>query len=471
MPLYGPATQIPHTVSDMLRGASTSSPAIMSHRAHRHAFPENSMAGYESSFAVADAAEISFYRTADYVPICMHDSTLTRTTDGTGNISDITYATLKKNVKIDIGASTLGAGWASQDIPLLMDVIDLGVGKIPLLVEPKTGSTSDFGVLYDIINRFTSPTSNFIIKGYRDTDGTSTSGVAAAAGLGYTTWVYYSEADTADMITAGANDPYISILSIPASLASEANIALASATGKPVTVHDVNRRSEMATFTGRGATMIMSPQVGYLQRSTAALTSTHFADQLRDPGMIRYNLAFETFPSMDAVDGSIAMTSGTTNTLMLGSLCGTTAPASYVINFSIKWPTLPAVNEQSGIAFGKPDDSSFGTQDATNASGGYHLVIRPRGATDTDCAFQLYTHAPLTAVGTKIGELASSAKVVADTWLTGTVTVTAANITIERTDVATDPVTVANTTYRGPYVHLVPGSSTQTVEFGNVSIT
>lgn len=71
--------------------------------------------------------------TADDVPVIMHDETVDRTTDGTGNVADLTYAQIAAMRTSD-----------DQPVPTLRDFInDESAMKAYAFVEPKTMPTED----------------------------------------------------------------------------------------------------------------------------------------------------------------------------------------------------------------------------------------------------------------------------------------------------------------------------------------
>ncbi len=68
-------------------------PLVIPHGGGDGDFPEDTLYAYEHSFAVGgDVVDADVQTTADGVPIAFHDSTLDRTTNGTGNVEDMSYA-------------------------------------------------------------------------------------------------------------------------------------------------------------------------------------------------------------------------------------------------------------------------------------------------------------------------------------------------------------------------------------------
>lgn len=77
-------------------------PLVIPHGGGDAMFPEDTLYAYEHSMAMGgDVIDADVFLTADDVPIAFHDSTLERTTNGTGRVEDKTYAQL----------AGLDAGW------------------------------------------------------------------------------------------------------------------------------------------------------------------------------------------------------------------------------------------------------------------------------------------------------------------------------------------------------------------------
>ncbi|NOZ87819.1 MAG: glycerophosphodiester phosphodiesterase family protein [Deltaproteobacteria bacterium] len=70
---------------------------VSSHRGYHKYYPENSIAGLKAAAKVgAQFVELDVRHTSDDVLVLMHDSSLDRTTDGTGQVSDHTLAEIQK---------------------------------------------------------------------------------------------------------------------------------------------------------------------------------------------------------------------------------------------------------------------------------------------------------------------------------------------------------------------------------------
>ena len=67
------------------------------HRGNVDGFPENTMPAFESAYEIGvDMIELDLRMTKDGEIVVIHDATVDRTSDGHGNVSDMTLAELKK---------------------------------------------------------------------------------------------------------------------------------------------------------------------------------------------------------------------------------------------------------------------------------------------------------------------------------------------------------------------------------------
>ena len=99
--------------------------------------PPNSLAAIEQAIVNgADVVEIDVHLSADGEVVVIHDATVNATTNGTGNVRDLTLAQLKD-------LELLPQGWTGevQRIPTLDEVLELARGRIGVLIETKTDFT------------------------------------------------------------------------------------------------------------------------------------------------------------------------------------------------------------------------------------------------------------------------------------------------------------------------------------------
>lgn len=107
----------------------------IAHRGASGHAPENTMAAFEKAFEMkADYIEIDVQMTKDGELIAIHDTTVDRTTNGTGSVGDYT---LEEIQQLDAG-SWFGQEFAGEQIPTFEEIIDTYRGKIGLLIELKS---------------------------------------------------------------------------------------------------------------------------------------------------------------------------------------------------------------------------------------------------------------------------------------------------------------------------------------------
>jgi len=96
--------------------------------------PGNTLAGVGRAIeAKAHVAEVDVRTTQDGVLVCLHDPEVDRTTTGTGKLADLTLAEVKA---LDAG-SKFDAKFAGERVPTLREVLELGKGKIGIMLDLK----------------------------------------------------------------------------------------------------------------------------------------------------------------------------------------------------------------------------------------------------------------------------------------------------------------------------------------------
>jgi len=114
--------------------ANRRGPLISAHRGFSAIAPENTMPALQAAFdAGADIAEIDIRMTADGALVLMHDAALDRTTTGSGPLSAMTLAEIRK---LDAG-SWFGPSYAGTPVPTLDEVLEWSRGRLGLLIELK----------------------------------------------------------------------------------------------------------------------------------------------------------------------------------------------------------------------------------------------------------------------------------------------------------------------------------------------
>jgi glycerophosphoryl diester phosphodiesterase len=94
--------------------------------------PENSLAAFERACALGFPAELDVRLTRDGDVVVFHDRTLRRLTGASGRAEERDAADLR----------TLRLLGTAERVPLLRDVLELVDGRVPLLIELKSGAPS-----------------------------------------------------------------------------------------------------------------------------------------------------------------------------------------------------------------------------------------------------------------------------------------------------------------------------------------
>ena len=96
-------------------------PLIVAHRGLLRHAPENTLANFRACLELRIGFEFDVERTRDGELICIHDSSVDRTTNGTGNVSELTLAQIRK---MDAG-SWFDAKFAGEKVPTVDEVLQL----------------------------------------------------------------------------------------------------------------------------------------------------------------------------------------------------------------------------------------------------------------------------------------------------------------------------------------------------------
>lgn len=107
----------------------------IAHRGASGYAPENTMAAFRKAVKMkADYIELDVQATKDGKLVVIHDTTVDRTTDGTGKVGSFTWDELRQ---LDAG-SFFGPEFAGERIPSFEEVLDEFRGKTGILIELKS---------------------------------------------------------------------------------------------------------------------------------------------------------------------------------------------------------------------------------------------------------------------------------------------------------------------------------------------
>ncbi|MFB5660363.1 glycerophosphodiester phosphodiesterase [Alteribacillus sp. HJP-4] len=109
----------------------------VAHRGASGYAPENTMAAFDKAVDMkAEMIELDLQMSEDGELVVIHDTTVDRTTDGSGAVEDLTYEAMRE---LDAG-SFFDEEFAGEPIPTLGEVLDEYRGKIGILIEIKSPS-------------------------------------------------------------------------------------------------------------------------------------------------------------------------------------------------------------------------------------------------------------------------------------------------------------------------------------------
>lgn len=438
------------TVDAYFAGATPSSPRFFAHRGGGMVRPEHTMAGYRASAAQGFPLEVSVNVDASGELWCIHDTTMDRTTNRTGNVNTFTTEEISQQT-LTVSKPMLGAGWTEQPLVPLRQVLDEFLGKVVIFLEAK-GNDAVVPTQTLLSTYYPHAPRSVVWKAHI---GTASLPWAKDPTRNYRTWVYLDDATVDAAITA--KDQYIDYLGVSTTMA-DARVPQIVARGKPVFSWPVYRRSQVARLTGLGVVGIMASDPRYVSTALPQRTASRWDLQVKEPGGTpgldydaTYALSFAPAPDV----GWVSINAMPNQSYGLGTYAPVQGSAAgYRIAFDMKYKVLPAATVHGGFYFGKVTDDGYRFSTA-NASGGYHVVMRASGD------MQMYRHTAGSTTGTQIGSTITTTAPIADTAMSFQINVTPTTVELKRADGAgwtTGP--IADTTYRGGYLGLSNGSIT-----------
>lgn len=109
----------------------------IAHRGASGTFPENTLSAFRAAIdAGAVMCELDVQLTSEGAVVVIHDETVDRTTDGKGEVAELTLEELKR---LDAGAKFKGGARKGERIPTLDEVFAVTSGKCGLNIELKAG--------------------------------------------------------------------------------------------------------------------------------------------------------------------------------------------------------------------------------------------------------------------------------------------------------------------------------------------
>jgi glycerophosphoryl diester phosphodiesterase len=104
-----------------LKAAEPPQPLIVAHRGVLRHAPENTLANFRACLESQLGFEFDVQRTKDGDLICIHDNTVDRTTNGSGNVAEMTFDQIRR---LDAG-SWFNPKFAGEKVPTIEEVLQL----------------------------------------------------------------------------------------------------------------------------------------------------------------------------------------------------------------------------------------------------------------------------------------------------------------------------------------------------------
>lgn len=113
---------------------------LVAHRGFSAIAPENTLSAFDAALQNgANAIEFDVHLSADGIPVIIHDATVERTTDGSGNVRDRTLAQLKQ---LDAGL-WFSDRFIGERIPTFQETLDL-LKETSLCIYPEVKQAEDW---------------------------------------------------------------------------------------------------------------------------------------------------------------------------------------------------------------------------------------------------------------------------------------------------------------------------------------
>jgi glycerophosphoryl diester phosphodiesterase len=107
---------------------------VIAHRGAHRDVPENTLAALDKAIAIGcDYVEVDVRRTKDGALVIMHDASVSRTTNGTGRVEDLTLAEIRK-LKMK---GRRGAKWFDEKVPTFGEILKRAKGRMKIYVDHK----------------------------------------------------------------------------------------------------------------------------------------------------------------------------------------------------------------------------------------------------------------------------------------------------------------------------------------------
>jgi glycerophosphoryl diester phosphodiesterase len=434
------------------RVAELSAPFWIAHRGMANVYPENTLEAYRATMALGvDVVEPDCWLTRDGGLVCLHDATIDRTTDGSGNTGELTVPDAAA-LHVDAG-TWFAAAWPNTlRVPTLTDVLDELGGRTVLCPDAKNAGAGT--AIVERLGQYGQLDAAIVQSFIR----AELDPVVAAGG------------DAMTLTATSAYDPDalhasgIRYLGLSAALPPSL-VAPARSTGLDVVVWVVNRRVDAVPWLATGAIGFFSDDPLYLSRRSPVLTSDPFGQRTYFHGHLASSIAGDrgTFCAPGAWGY------GDTSPAYKGALQGWAAPtngsgatARFGLAFTVRIDRAATHDGWAGAFICAGDDRSFDDADDYQPGlGGYHVLLRQSGS--------LELHVVHDGVATLASSVATP-RIEPGGTAALRIDVAPTHVAVTRTGFApAATVTVADARHRGGYFHL--GRRSAAVRFSDIAIS
>ncbi len=441
---------------------------LVAHRGAGDVLPEHTVPAYDGALAWgATAMEISASSTSDGVLVCMHDLTYDRTTNLTGAIHDRPSSVLER---AGVLQPALGPRWATPPltpVPRLTDVLARYGGRAVLCVEAKRDA--DFPTVLALVDQ----------HGLRDSVvvklSHASSHLADAKSAGYPVFAYLTSdrVDPAAIADLAARlDPARDYLGIPTSVGSvripEVLVRLAVATGIPVWVYAVHRRSQADWYFSRGVEGAVASSIGYGRAVVAPARTDAWGSGAVVPGELTREPATTMWAPAWGAGGVLGLAvAGRQHVLTLGQCAPLPSGGRrFGVELDVRWTALPTASAGGGLflAVGHADDRYY--QAGLGSALGYQALLAADGS------LGLFAHSSASPVESPLAASVLGGPITAGTWIRLRLEVSASSLTFSRQDGATVVTTSADDArFRGDYLHVGRSTLDGAIELRGLHIT
>lgn len=437
-------------------------PRWIAHRGGGLVFPENTLDAFMGAVQLnADAIELDVWLTRDGGLYVMHDGTVDRTTNLSGNTKDQSVASVLRG-RIDAGRWFCSSWPSDLRIPTLDDVLQRISPLIPLILHVDATVAGAGAATVAAVQQH-GRAEDVLIACWTETE------LAAARAAGIPTLLWTTSGTVgggrtyADLLASGTQ-----YLGPDISRTSTATMQAAMDAGLRVVPYAVDRRHQRAALPAgiwacvsndpwyaKGGTALMNSRDGYPTGTYGhgMLGITDQAGYRGDyPGAGWFRLDMST--QDPAVNGSYA-------SCLQGWGGRDTPPEIWGLDFDFILDAAKASGSSLSVYLCAADDREYDDQGGVGRPDGYNVLIRQSGIIDV---YKVTSDIP-----TKIGSVIT-ASITLGTMQHVRIDVTATAITVSRTTIAgPNSVAVTDSAYRGGYWHF--GSRETRVRFGNVVLS